>query len=151
MNKQRRPPLTRREVSLAVARLIPHIIRGIQLDFFVKQGVTQTQFLMLAAIRAYVRCTMSTLARSLHVSMPTATGIVDRLVRSGFIRRAPQREDRRQVIVELTAKGEGFFRNFELVSRRRWEEALQPLEPNELRAFYEVVTKLRERLQTAAG
>ena len=145
------PALARKDVSLAVAKLMPHIMRGIQLDFFVKRRITQTQFLMLAAIRAYTRCTMGTLARNLHISMPTATGIVDRLVRAGYIRRVPHPEDRRQVIVELAQKAETFFRDFETVVRRRWEEALLPLEPNELRAFYDVITKLRERLQPIGG
>ena len=144
-----RPAVTRKDVSQAVAELMPQIMRGIQLEFFVKRGVTQTQFLMLAAIRAYTRCSMSTLARSLHVSMPTATGIVDRLVRAGLVRRAPQTDDRRQVIVELTRNGQRFFQEFESVVRRRWEEALLALDRDELGAFYEVLTKLRERLRAA--
>ena len=152
MNRPRsRPHLTRKDVSLAVAGLMPHIMRGIQLDFFVKHGVTQTQFLLLASIRAYTRCTMGTLSRSLHVSMPTVSGIVDRLVRAGYVHRVPQADDRRQVIVELTRKGRTFFHDFESVVRHRWEEALLSLNPGELRAFYDVVTKLRERLQSAAG
>lgn len=149
MNKVSARPTTK-DVSLAVAQLMPHILRGVQLDFFVTQGVTQTQFLVLAAIRAYTRCAMGTLARSLHVSMPTATGIVGRLVRAGYVRRTPHPEDRRQVLVELTPKGQTFFRNFEAVVRRRWEEALRALNPNELTAFYEVVRALRERLRTTA-
>lgn len=139
--------VSRKDVSLAVARLIPHIMRGTQLDFFLKHGVTQTQFLVLSVVRAYGRSTMGTLARALHVSMPTVSGLVDRLVRAGFLRRVPHDEDRRQVIVELAPKGEAFFRNFESVIRRRWEEALLSLEADELEAFHGVITKLRERLQ----
>ena len=156
--------VSRKDVSLAMARLMPMIIRGVQLDFFVKRGVTQTQFLVLGAIRSFGRpstgsgrssraasrdgrCSMGTLARSLHVSMPTASGIVDRLVRSGHVRRVPQLEDRRQVVVELTAHGQDFFRQFEQVVRRRWEEVFIALEPDELEAFHHVVTKLQERLQ----
>lgn len=145
--KTRAVPVTRKDASLAVARLIPNVMRGIQLDFFVKRGVTQTQFLVLVAARSYGRATMSTLARSLHVSMPTVSGIVDRLVRAGHIRRVPQAEDRRQVVVELTAKGQAFFQAFEQIVRRRWEEVFLALKPDELEAFYRVVTKLRERLQ----
>src|SRR3989338_4697988 len=90
MNRLRSSPrLTRRDVSLAVAELMPYIMRGVQLDFFVKRGVTQTQFLMLASIHASPRRTMGALARALHVSMPTVSGIVDRLVRAGGVRRAP--------------------------------------------------------------
>ena len=147
MNKIRRAPLTRKDVSLAVARLIPYIMRGTQLDFFVKRGVTQTQFLVLNAIRACTRCTMGALARALHVSMPTVSGIIDRLVRAGYVRRLALPEDRRQIIVELAPKAELFFRDFETVVRQRWEEALRSLEPDELEAFHGVITKIRERLQ----
>ena len=139
---------SRKEVSRAVAGLMPYILRGMQLDFFIQQGVTQTQFLMLSSIRAYARCTMGMLARSLHISMPTASGIVERLVRAGYVRRLPHPEDRRQVVVELTGKAQRFFREFELIVRRRWEEALLSLEPEELAAFHDVITKLKERLQT---
>lgn len=146
-NKPSASDLTRKDVSLAVARLIPYMMRGTRLDFFVARGVTQTQFLVLNAIRSYTRCGMGTLARNLHVSMPTVSGIVDRLVRAGYIRRHALPEDRRQVFVELAPKAGRFFRDFETVIRRRWEEALRSLEPDELKAFHGVITKIRERLQ----
>ena len=139
--------VSRRDVSLAVARLMPHILRGMQLDFFVTRGVTQTQFLLLSAIRAGARCSMSALARNLHVSMPTVSGIVARLVRDRLVRRSHEAQDRRQVFVALTPKGRRFFRDFESVIRRRWEEALVQLEPPELKTFHQILTTLRERLQ----
>jgi DNA-binding MarR family transcriptional regulator len=146
MNKTR---LTRRDVSLAVARLMPQILRGVQLDFFVKRGVTQTQFLVLSALRAFSRCSMGTLAQSLHVALPTATGVVDRLVRADLVRRAADPEDRRQVLIELTPKAQTFFHEFEQVVRRRWEEVLLSLDPRELAAFHHVITKLRQHLEAA--
>lgn len=141
--------LQRHHVSQAMAELMPNIIRGVQLDFFVKRGVTQTQFLVLMAIHAYTRCTMGTLARNMHVSMPTASGVVDRLVNAGYVRRLPKSEDRRQVIVEVTARGQAFLQQFKHVVRRRWDEVLRTLEPRELEAFYRVVTKLTAQLQRA--
>ena len=141
------PIVTRHTVSGAIAELMPYIIRGVQLEFFVKRGVTQTQFLLLVAIRAYPRCTMSVLAHNLHVSLPTASGIVERLVRAGYVRRVPRADDRRHVVVELTGKAQRFFRAFQRIIRRRWEEALRSLDVEELRAFHHVVTKLRQRLQ----
>jgi len=139
--------VTPKDVSAALAELMPNIMRGVQLDFFVKKGVTQTQFLMLAAIRAFGRCPMGTLASGLQVQLPTATGVIDRLVRSGHVKRCACAEDRRQVMVELTPKGEGFFQEFSTVIRRRWEEVLTALEPDELEAFHHAVTALRDRLQ----
>lgn len=145
MNKQ--ALITPKDVSHVMAEVIPHIMRGIQLEFFVQRRITQTQFLLLASTHAYTRCTMSTLARSLHVSMPTVSGVVDRLVRSGYLRRVPRSDDRRQVAVELTPKGQAFFQDFQTVIRRRWEEVLFSLEPEDLTMFHGVLTKLRERLQ----
>ena len=147
MNKKSRPSPTPKDVSLVIAELMPNIIRGTQLDFFVKKNVTQTQFLVLTAIRAYGRCAMGTLARNVHVRMPTATGVIERLVHAGYVRRAPHATDRRQVIVELTAKGQAFIREFQGVIRRRWEEVLVSLEPRELEAFHHVMTKLKTQLE----
>ena len=141
-------PVSRKEVSQAVAKLMPNIIRGVSLDFFVRRGVTQTQFLVLLAVHSYGRCSMGMLARNMRVRMPTATGIVDRLVRDGFVRRSPCPEDRRQVFVELTPKGDSFIRQFQEVVRRRWEDVLKILGPGELNAFFQVITKLREKLQS---
>ena len=141
------PSISRQQVSRAIAQLMPNIIRGVQLDVFAKRQVTQTQFLVVIAIHAYGRCTMGTLARSLHVSMPTTTGVVNRLVQGGLVRRFPHPEDRRQVVVELTAKGQAFILQVQQAIRRRWEEVLKALGPRELEAFYHVVNRLREQLQ----
>ena len=140
--------VTRQKVSLAFVQLMPHIIRGVTLDFFVKRGVTQTQFLVVMAIHSYGCCTMGTLARNMHVRMPTATGIIGRLVEAGLVRRFPRSEDRRQVLVELTAKGQSFIQQFHGVVRRRWEDVLRTLKPSELESFHYVITKLRSQLRS---
>ena len=140
-------PVSRSQTSEAVAQLMPSVIRGVQLDFFVKRRVTQTQLLMLLAIRAYAQPSMGRLAHSLHVSMPTATGIAGRLVRAGYLRRTPGETDRRQVFVQLTPKGQQFIRDFQSVIRRRWEDVLRSLNAKELAAFYQVVTKLYASLR----
>lgn len=142
-----KPAMTHQHVSQAIAQLMPGIIRGVHLDFFVKRGVTQTQFLVLMSIHGYGRCTMSTLARNMHVRMPTATGIVNRLVRSGHVRRVPTTEDRRRVPIELTAKGRAFILAFQAVIRRRWEEVLKPMAPDELAVFHRVVTGLSRQVE----
>ena len=142
-------PITRHDVSRAIARLMPNIIRGVQLDFFAQRRVTQTQLLVMVALHALGRCTMSHLAHSFHISLPTATGLVDRLARPGYVRRFPNPEDRRQVMVALTAKGQAFIREFQGVIQRRWEEVLRVLTPTELAAYHRIITKLTEALERA--
>ena len=143
--------VSRSQVSLAVAQLMPRIIQGVQLDFFVKRRVTQTQLLVLLAIHAAGRCTMGTLARNQHVRMPTATGIVNRLARAGYVRRHPDPEDRRQVLVELTDKGRAFIHAFQRIIRHRWEEVLKGLEGRELSAFHRVILQLTRQLGGGAS
>jgi len=140
--------ISRKEVSRAVAKLMPNIIRGVSLDFFVRRGVTQTQFLVLLAVHSYRQCSMGTLARSMRVRMPTATGIINRLVRDGLVRRSPSPEDRRLVFVELTPKGESFIRQFQDLVQHRWEDVLKILGVGELKAFFRIITKLREKLES---
>ncbi len=139
--------VTRQQASAAIAQLVPRILQGVQLNFFVTRRTTQTQLLVLVAIHAAERCTMGQLATNLHVSMPTMTGVVTRLARAGYVRRTTSPDDRRQVVVELTAKGREFIQAFQAVIRHRWEEVLRALSPHELEAFYRVITKLQAQLQ----
>src|SRR3989338_11013363 len=101
------------DVSLSIAQLMPNIIRGVQIDFFAKRSVTQTQFLMIVAIHAYGRCRMSVLAKNMKIKMPTATGIADRLEKGGYVQRFSELHDRRTVTLELTAKGKSFISEFQ--------------------------------------
>ena len=146
MNKITSP--SRKTVSSAIARLMPNIIRGVQLDFFAKRSITQTQFLMVVAIHAYGRCSMSALARNMKIKMPTATGIVNRLAAAAYIRRFTDAKDRRKVMVELTPKGQQFIEAFRDVMRRRWEDVMRPLNDRDLREFYDVIQKLLKNFET---
>ena len=139
--------VTRQDLSFAIAQLMPRIIQGIQLEFLVKRSITQTQFVVLVAIHSTGRCPMSALAKNMHVSLPTMSGIVDRLVRAGYIRRVEDLQDRRQVVIELVRKGEQIIEQFQSVVARRWQEVLQSLDPVDVDAFYQVVSKLKNALQ----
>lgn len=142
--------MNRRNLGLAIARLIPQIIRGAHLELFRKSSVTQTQFCILIAVHVAKSATMSDVARNLKVRMPTATGIVARLVRMGFLRRNSENEDRRQVRVELTPKGLGFVRKFQEAVSRRWTEVLSALDDRELGPFYRGIMKLQKQFEAEA-
>ena len=141
------PHVTRQDLSVAIAQLVPRIIQGVQLEFLIKRTLTQTQFLVLIAVHSNGPCPMSVLAKNMHVSMPTMSGIVDRLVKADYIRRVTHPNDRRQVMIELAPNGRLMIKQFQLVVSRRWQEVLQVLEPQEIDSFYQVVSKLKNTLQ----
>ena len=136
------------KLAKAISELMPNVIRGVHLDFFTKRSITQTQFIMLIAVRSYGTCSMSKLAGNMNVSMPTVTGIADRLFRMGLVKRSERPEDRRTVLLSLTAKGESFINAFKKAIEARWSVILKNLNERERENFYQIVTKLLSHLQS---
>jgi DNA-binding MarR family transcriptional regulator len=59
------------------------------------------------------------LARSEHVQPPSMTRLIERLEAKGYLRRAPDPSDRRQVLVSRTAEGDEFVERSRAV-RTAW-------------------------------
>ncbi len=127
--------MTRVEDQIAAA--IRRIIRAVDLysrRLLEEHGLTAPQ---LTALRELVRmgdAPIGVLARAVHLSQPTLTGILDRLERRGLILRTRDGEDRRAVKVTVTATGRELlsraphllherFRS-ELGKLRDWEQHL---------------------------
>ena len=73
-------------------------------------GLTFPQYVVLAALSAHQQsCTMRDLTSATFEDPPTMTGIVDRLVRMGLVKRARSEADRRVVLVQVTEKGMALF------------------------------------------
>jgi DNA-binding MarR family transcriptional regulator len=69
-------------------------------------GLTFPQFIVLAALAAYQQtCSMRDLTNVIFEDPPTMTGIVDRLVKMGFVERSRSEQDRRVVLVQITPAG----------------------------------------------
>lgn len=68
-------------------------------------GLTEPQAICLAVIDRGAQMTPGRLARSVSLSPPTVTGILDRLERRGLIKRERTARDKRQVVVCLTNAG----------------------------------------------
>jgi DNA-binding MarR family transcriptional regulator len=70
-------------------------------------GLTGPQLAILqAASRLGAASSTGALARAVHLSGPTVTGILDRLARRGLVERARNGQDRRSVTVTMTPLGE---------------------------------------------
>jgi len=80
-------------------------------------NVSFPQFFLLAYLFSEDHLTMSDIARKVGHSTAAATGLVDRLERLGYVKRFHAAEDRRSIMVRITAKGG------ELVARMRKEIA----------------------------
>lgn len=96
--------------------------------------------------------TMSELVEYINTPMSTATGIVDRLVRSGYIKRERGETDRRIVVLQLTEEGtrlivklkDTIFSYFNLVIDNLTEEEKQFL----THLVIKIVNSLQEKMKS---
>ena len=80
-----------------------------------KGNVSFPQFFLLAYLSSEDYLTMSDIAKKMGHSTAAATGLVDRLERLVYVERIHAAEDRRKIMVRITAKG------VELVAKMRSE------------------------------
>ncbi len=91
-----------------VIAALRRIVRAIDLHshhLVERFSVTGPQLVALQELARLGQVPVGVLARNVHVSHPTMTGILDRLEKRGLVRRTRDTEDRRRMTV--TATGEG--------------------------------------------
>lgn len=71
----------------------------------VEEAVTVTQFRVLVVLRGHGETRLNRLADRLGVKPSTALRTVDRLIAADLVTRRENAQDRREVVIELTAKG----------------------------------------------
>ncbi len=88
-------------------------------------GVEPQQHQLMLAVKGMpdgVSPTISELAERLQIQHHSTVELVDRLSKRGFVSRKRGSEDRRQVIVQLSAKGEKLLRDLSLHHRDELKE-----------------------------
>jgi DNA-binding MarR family transcriptional regulator len=113
-------------------------------------GITLPQFDVLSELeRAAGALTMSELSQGMMVSNGNITGVVDRLVRDGFVKRTPSPSDRRVQYIELTHEGTA---RFSKIARRheRWvADLFAGLTARELEHLIGQLRKAKESIVTS--
>ncbi|MBN1758708.1 MAG: MarR family transcriptional regulator [Chitinispirillaceae bacterium] len=86
--------------------------------------------------------TMSQIAAYVNVSMSTATGIVDRLVKNGFLVRNRTETDRRIVIISLTEKAKKLVAEIQGIATRYITLIGESLSDEEKKFLFGIFTKI---------
>lgn len=96
------------DFSEEVASLIPRLMQGVfkrQTDVLGKGKITIPQYVCMDFIGAKGPVMMKEIAAALDISLPAATGLVDRLYIMSFVKRVFEPSDRRIIRIILTEKG----------------------------------------------
>ena len=111
------------------------------------EGLSLPQYHLLEALRDADELTVGVLAEAAGVAPPTATRMLDGLLRDGYVTRRHSEEDRRSVLISLTPSGRVAVQAaHEQISawRRRVFESLEPAEREQAAAL---LTRLSQAME----
>jgi DNA-binding MarR family transcriptional regulator len=125
------PMATNNELEDLIVASIRRIVRAVDLhsrQLVEVHGITAPQLATLAAAERLGPVAIGALARAVHLSQPTVSGILDRLEHRGLARRERSEQDRRSVVVRVTGQGEQVLRDSPSLLQDRFREELSRLE-----------------------
>lgn len=114
--------------------LLSHIyqhVRAGPMDLWEDLELTRAQLRTLALLSEGPD-RMTSIAARLEISLPAATGLIDRLVAKGLVTRERDPEDRRAVVCAVAPEGWRALERFYEVGRDEFEEVVRRLTPEEL-------------------
>ena len=113
-------------------------------------GVEPGQYQLMLAIKGIpegVRPRIRELAGQMHIQHHSAVELINRLERGGYVRRERAQDDRREVLLALTAKGE---RVLEELARHHHEE-LRSAVPGLVAALRRLMPREKDGARKAPG
>jgi DNA-binding MarR family transcriptional regulator len=117
-----------------------------------RYDITLPRFDLLAQLdRTPNGMTLGELSQRMMVSNGNITGLVDRLVTQGLIKRQPAPNDRRVQIVSLTAEGRRFFRAMARENADWVGEIFSGLNASDIEALMPLLAKTKASARKAAG
>ena len=126
------------------------IVDPVRMRLWSEAELTMGQLRLLFAIRQEPGATLTQLAMLLSVSAPTASGLVDRLVRQDFVRRDADPNDRRFVCHFLTEHGVATLGEMKREGRALLDDILARLTDDELDELVRGLRLLTEAATAAA-
>ena len=111
------------------------ISQGINPSFLAKMSLTTSQMKVLLLFEEEKKFSMSELSKLYSVSVSTMTSMVDRMTQNNMLKREHNLNDRRVVMVSLTAKGKKVLTRLLNARRDVLESFLYTLDENEVKRF----------------
>jgi len=130
-----------------VSVLMPMIARRVLLRFFQSVNITQTQIFTIATLAEKAPMRLSILSKKMCISAPTITGIVDRLEKLGYVKRVPDRTDRRAINVDLTTKGKNIAKKLRATIKRKWKSLLIQLPKKDQESYVRILGKIQRTIK----
>ncbi len=115
------------------------------------RDITLPHLIALNLLKTEGRSKMNDIARAMHISTSAATGLVDRMVKGGYVKRVPGREDRRIINIEMTPKGRGIVED---IDRERYKFVMNTfsrVKPDQRECFLNTMKTIYNILREQRG
>jgi DNA-binding MarR family transcriptional regulator len=142
-----RPSLS--EFAEQLSQIMPEIARGFshRLGALNKNEITLQQFLILESLGRFGSLMMKELARFMRVTTAAMTGMVERLVREGYIVRESNPVDRRIIKVRLTSLGARLVNRINQEKRRSIMRIFAKISTEDRREYLRILLLIRAALE----
>ena len=117
-----------------------------QMKGLYKDKVTLPQFLILEFLHKDGQTKMSFLASFMNVTTAAMTGIADRLVRDGYVKRVYDPNDRRIIEIELTSRGSGLVKKIHEERRKMIMRIFGKIAQRDRRDYLRILMQIKEIL-----
>jgi DNA-binding MarR family transcriptional regulator len=133
------------EAAGAILETVPSTMRLIREHMRAGRaaGLSVAQFRLLLFVRRNPATSLSAAADHLGTTLPSASQLVDRLVRSGLLSRLPSAQERRRVELRLTDAGQGALAECDARTRAWLRERLDEMTEPDLERLTASLHELR--------
>jgi DNA-binding MarR family transcriptional regulator len=105
-------------------------------------NVSFPQYCLLGFLREQKELTMTEIAQRMGHSTAAATGLIDRLENIGHVRRTHGKDDRRKVLVEITASGAALVAEVREDMISNLLKMMEVLDPDEQKTWLQIYEKI---------
>ncbi len=128
-------------------KIIQHTMRDHMHDYFKSIGLTGPQGLMMFNIGKKGSMKISDISESMHLSVSTISGIVDRLEKMGYVERVRSEKDRRVVMVQVTDAFKGKMKKKHETMESFMSGVLSACTDEEAECIRSGINKLKELME----
>ena len=101
--------------------------------------VTPIQVMLLFFLQKNVGSSLTQISQGLMLENPTVTGLIDRLEKSGYVKRSDHPDDRRVYLIYLTEKGKKVANKALPIVKRLNEQIKEGYSKEEIEGFKKVL------------
>ena len=112
-----------------------------------KVKFTLSQIAILDILSRDKESRMSDMARYMGITTAAMTGIIDRLVRDGYVARTSDADDRRVINIKLTGKGVSTVKSLLEQKKRMITKIFGVLSEKERNEYLEILTRIQDGLK----